>query len=158
MTFTIIDSLLAVAEQSDAPENERTTFWLAGRILYPDELFSPQGFMPLLARMAERQIKRMLDAPDMHCGFEYTPDRNALFSEACFALPAGGNVLEDGVRLPALVDVSRQVLGLGYQGSVDITPVYEFFTGMTGQARDAIKQADDKEIKAWPLYKVLKGV
>jgi hypothetical protein len=151
----LIEALLAGAESMARSEEERTVFWLDGSIIYPDEVFSAQGFLPLLGRMAERKLMRTLDAPDLRCGFAYLPDHAGIFSECFNAAPARDGILEDGLRLAALHTAACDVLGLGYPGAVDITPVYTFFTGLARDKRDELLKLDDKEIKAWPLYQPL---
>lgn len=150
--MNLIEALLAHAEPEDLPESQRTTYWLDGGIIYADEIYSPQGFMPLLARMAERKIKRSLNLQVIRCGFDYLPDRNGIFSECFNASPALDGVLEDSIRLAALSSAATEVLGMGYAGALDITPVYKFFSTMNRDARNALLQAEDRELKSWPLY------
>lgn len=152
--MNLIESLLAAAEPTHIPEDQRTTYWLQGQIIYADEIYSPTGFMPLLGRMAERKVARILPADGMSCGFVYQPGRDTIFGEMCFTAEPAKGIYEDSIRLAALVDVSQKVLGMGYKGAIDITPVYQFFMGLERGARDALLQADDKELKSWPLYQV----
>lgn len=153
--MNLIEALLAAAESTARSEEDRTVFWLDNSIIYADEVFSAQGFLPLLGRMAERKVMRTLDVPDLRCGFSYLPDHAGIFSECFNASPAAEGILEDGLRLAALHSAACDVLGLGYPGAVDITPVYTFFTGMARDSRDALIKLDDKELVAWPLYQPL---
>lgn len=152
--MNLTESLLAAAEPTHLPESQHTTYWLDGQIIYADEIFSPSGFMPLLGRMAERKVARILATDGMTCGFNYQPNRDTIFGELCFTEAAGEGIYEDSIRLSALVDVAQKVLGMGHKGAIDITPVYKFFMGLERGARDALLQADDKELKSWPLYQV----
>jgi hypothetical protein len=43
-------------------------------------------------------------------------------------------------------------LGMGKPGIIDITPVFEFFRAMPRDERGSLTQAEDKELKQWPLY------
>jgi len=153
--LNLMEALLATAERDDIPEDQRTTYWLDGGIAYPDEVFSAQGFMPLLARMAERKLMRTLTTTDIHCGFSYIPDRAGIFGECLVAAAPTNGVLEDSLRLAALAEAARDVLGMGRPGVIDITPVFEFFRAMPRDQRSALRQAEDKELKQWPLYKEL---
>lgn len=150
--MNMLEALLATAEQDDIPEDQRTTYWLDGGIIYPDELFSAQGFMPLLGRMAERKLSRTLTSPDINCGFSYIPDRAGMFGECLMVAQSTGGVLEDSFRLAALCEAAREVLGMGIPGIIDITPVFEFFRAMPRDERSGLTQAEDKELKQWPLY------
>jgi len=152
----LIDALLAAAESMAKSEEERTIFWLDNRIIYADEVISAQGFMPLLGRMAERKLMRTLDVPNLQCGFSYLPDQVGIFGECFNAAPAREGILEDGMRLMALHTVACDVLGLGFPGAVDITPVYTFFTSLARDKRDELLKLDDKEITAWPLFQPLR--
>lgn len=150
--MNLIEALLATAEREDIPEDQRTTYWLDGGIIYPDEVFSAQGFLPLLGRMAERKLARTLTSPEINCGFSYIPDRAGMFGECFMASQPSGGVLEDSFRLAALCEAARDVLGMGTPGIIDITPVFEFFRAMPRDARDGLQKAEDKELKQWPLY------
>ena len=150
--MNLMEALLATAEQDDIPEDQRTTYWLDGGIIYPDEVFSAQGFMPLLGRMAERKLTRTLTSTEINCGFSYIPDRAGIFGECIMAAAPTNGVLEDGLRLAALCEAARDVLGMGKPGIIDITPVYEFFRAMPREQRGGLAQAEDKELKQWPLY------
>ncbi|MGX9718296.1 hypothetical protein ACWYXJ_29135 [Janthinobacterium lividum] len=156
--MNIMEALLATAERDDLPEDQRTTYWLDGGIVYPDEIFSAQGFMPLLGRMAERKLMRTLTIPDIRCGFSYIPDRAGLLGECFSAAPSTGGVLEDGLRLAALAESARDVLGMGKPGIINITPVFDFFQGLSRDQRNALQQAEDKELKQWPLYEHLQSL
>lgn len=153
--MNLMEAMLATAERDDLPEEQRTTYWLDGGIIYADEVFSAQGFMPLLGRMAERKLMRTLTTPEINCGFSYLPDRAGMFGE-CFmaAVPATG-ILEDSLRLAALCEAARDVLGMGIPGIIDITPVFNYFSAMPREERSSLKQAEDKELKQWPLYQPL---
>ncbi|MBY0240039.1 MAG: hypothetical protein K2X55_12060 [Burkholderiaceae bacterium] len=150
--MNLMEALLATGEQEDIPEDQRTTYWLGGGIIYPDELFSAQGFMPLLGRMAERKLARTLTSTEINCGFSYIPDRAGIFGECFMAAAPTGGVLEDGLRLAALCEAARDVLGMGTPGIIDITLVFEYFRAMPREQRADLKQAEDKELKQWPLY------
>lgn len=154
--MNLIEALLAAAESPERPDEERTTFWLDGRIMYADEVFSAQGFLPLLGRMAERKLMRTLNVENLLCGFSYLPDHAGIFSECFNAASAREGILEDGMRLAALHTAACEVLGLGFPGAVDITPVYSFFTSLAREKRDELLTLDDKEIKAWPLYQPMR--
>lgn len=153
--MNLIEALLATAEQDDVSEDRRTTYWLDGGIIYPDEVFSAQGFTPLLGRMAERKLNRTLISTEISCGFSYIPDRAGIFGECFMAAAPTGGVLEDGLRLAALCEAARDVLGMGKPGIINITPVFEFFRAMPREERGGLTQAEDKELKQWPLYQLM---
>lgn len=155
--MNLTDSLLAVAQSPALAEEFRTTFWLDGGIVYADEVFNAQGFMPLLGRMAERKLMRTLAIPSERCGFSYLPDRAGLFSECFNAAPAEDDILEDAIRLAALHDAARDVVGLGYPGALDITPVFNYFRAMNRESRNEIVKNDDKDLPKWPLYQPITG-
>lgn len=155
--MNLMEALLATAERDDIPEDQRTTYWLDGGIIYPDEVFSAQGFMPLLGRMAERKLMRTLTSPEINCGFSYIPDRAGMFGECFAAAPPTGGVLEDSLRLAALCEAARDVLGMGIPGIIDITPVFEFFRAMPRDERSSLHQVEDKELKQWPLYQPMQA-
>lgn len=152
--MNLIESFLGAAAPDDLPESQRTTYFMSGKIVYADEIYSADGFMPLLGRMAERKLARVLNSDALVMGLEYVPHKATIFGETCFAKEAGPGVFEDSVRLPALMAVAESVLGLGYRGAVDITPVYDYFMGLTRDARDKILQAEDEGTISWPLFKV----
>lgn len=154
--MNLMEALLATAEQDDIPDDQRTTYWLDGGIIYPDEVFSAQGFMPLLGRMAERKLTRTLISPEINCGFSYLPDRAGMFGECFMAAAPVNGVLEDSLRLAALCEAARDVLGMGTPGIIDITPVFEFFRAMPREQRSGLPQAEDKELKQWPLYQTMR--
>jgi hypothetical protein len=155
--LNLLEALLATAEQDDIPEDQRTTYWLDGGIIYPDEVFSAQGFMPLLGRMAERKLTRTLTSTEINCGFSYIPDRAGVFDECFMAAAPTGGVLEDSLRLAALCEAARDVLGMGTPGIIDITPVFEFFRAMPRDQRRGLTQAEDKDLKQWPLYQQMQS-
>jgi len=156
--LNLMEALLATAEREDIQEDQRTTYWLGDGIIYPDEIFSAQGFMPLLGRMAERKLMRTLTATDIRCGFSYLPDRAGIFGECFTAAPSTEGVLEDSLRLAALAEAAREVLGMGKPGVIDITPVFNFFRAMPREQRASLNQVEDKELKQWPLYQQLQAL
>jgi hypothetical protein len=153
----LIEALRATADPEGADEETsvaKTTYWLDGRIIFPDEVYDAQGFLPLLGRMAERKLMRTIGATSAQCGFTYLPDRDGLFGERFGAAMSGNEeILQDNLRLAALCAAAEEVLGMGYPGALDITPVYNFFMGMTRDARNALLQVE--ELKLWPLYQPL---
>lgn len=155
--MNLMEALLATAERDDIPEDQRTTYWLDGGIIYPDEIYCAQGFMPLLGRMAERKLMRTLTSTDIRCGFSYIPDRAGIFGECFTAAPSTEGVLEDSLRLAALAEAARDVLGMGMSGVIDITPVFEFFRAMPRDQRTNLHQVEDRELKQWPLYQQLQA-
>lgn len=143
--MNLIDSLGAHAE------SHVTTYFLHGRMIYPDEIFGADGFLPLIGRMAERRLSRTLEGVKQTCGFVYTPFAASVFKEKIDILPAGDGIYEDSLRLAALVHTCRDVVGMGMDATLDLTPVYEFFTGLKRENRDALRDANE-EFAQWPLY------
>lgn len=143
--MNLIESLQTLAEA--AP----TTYFLQGRMIYPDEIFSAQGFLPLIGRMAERKLARTLEGAALGCGFNYTPFRESIFKERIDIALSGDGIHADSVRLAALNAASRDVVGMGEDGTLDLTPVYEYFNSMKQESRNALREATE-ECSTWPLY------
>jgi hypothetical protein len=138
------------ALQSHA-EAQATTYLLNGRMMYPDEVFGADGFLPLIGRMAERRLARVMEGVNFTSGFSYLPVKGTLFAERIDVRPCteGAQVFEDSLRLAALVAASADVVGLGIEGTLDLTPVYAFFTGMAQERRDTLSRNEEV---TWPLY------
>lgn len=172
-----------------------TQYFLRGRTAYADEIFCPEGFLPLIGRMAECRLGRVLsdqegfyplvggvsgcascgmphesaaiDAPGQTCphcgfvarpvtdccGFSYIPLRESIFKERIQALPAGAGVAEDSLRLAALLQSCRDVVGLGLDATLDLTPVYDFFAAMQHDQRELLRT---DERASWPLYQAIR--
>lgn len=143
--LNIIEALQAHAETFE------TSYLLAGRMMYPDEIFCAEGFMPLIGRMAERRLRRNLNNPDMNCGFSYVPLREGVFKEALMILPERDPMVSDSMCLAALRAACVDVVGMGVEGTLDLTPVFEFFTGTKPEQRNAMRQQSEEPI-TWPLY------
>lgn len=143
----LLEQLLERAQKFD------TTYMLKGRIAYPDEIFNVNGFMPLIARMAERRLKRVLEDAKVACGFSYLPHRNSVFKEILMVAPEKEGMLADSIILSTLDATSRELLGMGISGVMDLTPVYEAFTNMDPEQRNALK---DKELTPWPLFQPIR--
>jgi hypothetical protein len=132
-----------------------TGFFMNGRIMYADEVYSPNGFMPLIGRFAERAMQRTLGieiGKGKQCGFAYLPYASALLYERLDVAPVDENTLDDSLRLAYLRYASEQVVGLGYQGTLDLSPVYEYFMSMRDDERNAMRDARHEEPVTWPLY------
>lgn len=143
--MSLIESLQYHAEA--AP----TTYFLHNRTVYPDEVFSADGFLPLIGRIAERRLARAFENDTLRCGFVYTQTRESLFKERFEITPFGENLYPDSVRLSTLAQVSRDVVGLGFSATLDLTPVYDFFYNLKMENRNALRDNAD-EVQKWPLY------
>lgn len=155
--ITIITQILRVeimniveALQAHA-ETHPTIYFLNGKMAYPDEIFCVGGFLPLIGRMAEQSVRRSLAGQNLgQCGFVYTPFRNSLFCEKIDVMPVDAGILEDSMRLSFLCNASANIVGMGYDGAIDLTPVYDFFMRVRVEDRDAL--VDHNEESTWPLY------
>ena len=127
-------------------------YWLDGGLIYPDEIFNARGFMPLLGRMAERKIRRVFHGQHIDCGFSYVPDRAGIFTECFMESSDAEGLASFHVRLTALQAVAREMIGMGYPGRVDITQVFDFFRGLSNDARSNLQKLNEKELPKWPLY------
>lgn len=135
--------------QDHAEKRTTTTYFLRGRMIYPDEIFAANGFLPLIGRMAERRVARALGNKEMRCGFSYAPYRDSIFKERMDIAPVGDGIYANSLRLNALVEAALDVVGLGLDMTLDLTPVFSFFNTMPMQERSALRHKEDL---VWPLY------
>lgn len=142
--MNIIEALQAHAEAQD------TTYLLDGRMIYPDEIFSAEGFMPLLGRLVEYRLSRNLNRPDLQCGFAYTPSRVGVFKEVMILTGDCDVIMTDAIRLLALRQVAVDTVLMGKPGTVDLTPVYLFFAGKHPEQRNRLRDQQPEEL-TWPL-------
>jgi hypothetical protein len=136
-------------------ETHPTVYFLAGRRIYPDEIFHDSGFLPLIGRLAEKAARRVFKNEGLsRCGFIYTPAPKALFCEKIDIKPCEvGGLLADSMRLAFLVSASSSVVGMGHEGAVDLTPLYNFFMQIRPEERSA--QVDELPETKWPLYQTV---
>ena len=137
MNINIIEALQMHAEERAAVNN--TVYFLKNRIIYPDEIFSTIGFLPLIARVAQKAARRLLDADTLsECGFVYSPYKDA-------------GILPDNMRLLFLRNASVSVVGMDFAGALDLTPIHDFFMEIRQEERSArLEKLDDSQ---WPLYR-----
>lgn len=139
----VIDALQAHA----TTEENKTAYFLRDRKIGVDEVFSPDGFLPLICRFAEKQLKENMTGANETCGFIYIEDEGTIFGEKVeISEVEKGKIFENNFRLGALIISASAVVGMGIEGSIDLTPVYDHF----------IKADDSKEVSPrWPLYRKL---
>jgi len=151
--MNIIDALTIHAEQR-AKENS-TVYFLSGRIIYPDEIFSSVGFMPLIARVAQKSARRLLGADQLsECGFSYSPYKESLLCEKINVMDSDAGVLPDNMRLLLLRNASTSLVGMEYMGALDLTPIHQMFMEISPDERSSmVEQLDETH---WPLFKPMR--
>lgn len=148
--MNIQDGLMLYAEKSAQDQN--SVFLLNGRMIYPDEIFSEVGFLPLIARVAQKCAKRLLATDQVsECGFVYTPFTGSLFCEKIDIRESDAGVLPDALRLSMLINASQSVVGLDHPGTVDLTPIYDYF--MEVQKDERVSRLEAIDESQLPLFR-----
>lgn len=155
----IVDALLAHArrceyssEIDDGDEefkSPNTMYFLNGARIYADEVFAPNGFLPVICRAAELLIRNDLGTQVKDCGFTYIPDSAGLFGERVVVLAEGTELPPNGVRLGAILNRAQALVGLGEDGGIELDDVHAFLLkkpDVEGMERSAAR---------WPLYRRL---
>lgn len=139
----LVDALQAHA----TTEENKTAYFLRDRKISVDEVFSPEGFLPLICRFAEKQLKENMTGAKETCGFNYIENESTIFGEMVeISSVEKGKIFENNFRLGALIIAASAVVGMGIEGSIDLTPVYDHF----------IKSGEsNEESPRWPMYRKL---
>lgn len=139
----IIDALQAHA----TTQENKTAYFLRDRRISVEEVFAPDGFLPLICRFAEAQLKENMTGAKESCGFQYVGSDDTILGEKVeISTVEKGVIFENNFRLGALILASTAVVGMGVEGGIDLTPVYDFFV------KD---HASEEATPRWPLYRKL---
>jgi hypothetical protein len=134
---------------------KHVTFWVHAAMVTPDEIFCPEGLLPLIAMYAHARMREHASARAgqerewLAAGLpmQLTPDENALLGQRVdLALLTGPEDPLAVLRLLYLTEAADTLLGLDDNVEVDVWPVLEMF----GPHADG----DVSRIAKWPLTKV----
>ncbi|MDE2099851.1 MAG: hypothetical protein KGL39_21540 [Patescibacteria group bacterium] len=122
-----------------------TRYVLGGTLMAPEEVYSRDGFLPLIGRMAEKRARMLFGS--VRCGFSYTYSQFSLFGERLDFAAEEEGLLDRSQRLLALVGAAQVLTGFDQNGVVDLSPVHALFFTQG--------PAEFPQDTQWPLYRLL---